>query len=283
MNAYDRLMALQFPLVEHHYGPRDVMLYALGVGYGADPLDTAQLDFTIETRLKVAPTMAVVLAYPGFWYRDLDTGLDFQKVVHGSESVTLDRPLPAEATVVAQNRVVDIIDKGPGKGALLTSRREIFDKSSGARLATVTQTAFCRGDGGIGGPPGAAPPPHPLPGREADLTCTLPTQPQAALIYRLSGDPNPLHYDPDFARAAGYPRPILHGLATHGVVGHALLRSACDYDAARLTSMECRFSAPVFPGDAVRTEIWRDGAMLSFRAFVGERLVINNGRATVAG
>ena len=239
MNAYDRLMALQFPLVEHHYGPRDVILYALGVGYGADPLDTAQLDFTIETRLKVAPTMAVVLAYPGFWYRDLDTGLDFQKVVHGSESVTLDRPLPAEATVVAQNRVVDIIDKGPGKGALVTSRREIFDKSSGARLATVTQTAFCRGNGGIGGQPGAAPPPHPLPGREADLTCTLPTQPQAALIYRLSGDPNPLHYDPDFARAAGYPRPILvSGIATS--IPASISKRSCTARKASRWTGRCR-------------------------------------------
>ena len=278
MNRYDRLMALQFPEIEHRYTPRDAMLYALGVGC-ADPMDAAQLDFAVETRLKVAPTMAVVLAYPGFWYRDLDTGLDFQKVVHGSESVTLDRPLPAEATVVAQNRVVGIIDKGPGKGALVTTRREIFEKSSGERLATVIQTAFCRGDGGIGGPAGAAPQPHPLPQRAADIACTLPTQPQAALIYRLSGDLNPLHCDPHFALAAGYPRPILHGLATYGVVGHALLRSACGYDPARLRAMECRFSAPVFPGDAVRTEIWLDGAELSFRAFAGERLVVNNGRA----
>ncbi len=283
MNRYDRLMALQFPQIEHRYTPRDVMLYALGVGYGADPMDLAQLDFAVEARLKVAPTMAVVLAYPGFWYRDLDTGLDFQKVVHGSESVTLDRPLPAEARVAAQNRVVGIIDKGPGKGALVTTRREIVDMGSGERLATVAQTAFCRGDGGIGGPAGAAPQPHPLPQREPDIICTLPTQPQAALIYRLSGDPNPLHHDPGFALAAGYPRPILHGLATYGVVGHALLRSACSYDPARLRSMECRFSAPVFPGDAVRTEIWLDGTVLSFRAFVGERMVVNNGRATFVG
>ena len=290
MNAYDRLMALRFPEIEHHYTARDVILYALGAGYGTDPMDPAQLGFTVETRLQAAPTMAAVLAYPGFWYRDLDSGLDYQKVVHGSESITLDRVLPVAATVVAQNRVVGIVDKGPGKGALVTSRREIFEKASGARLATVTQTAFCRGDGGIGGPAGAPPPPYPpphplphlLPDREADIACTLPTQPQAALIYRLSGDLNPLHCDPDTARAAGFPRPILHGLATFGVVGHALLKSACGYDPALLASMECRFSAPVFPGDAVRTEIWRDGRVLSFRAFVGDRLVIANGRATTA-
>ena len=153
MIDHDRLMALEFPKIEHSYTERDVMLYALGVGYGVDPMDEAQLDFVYEARLKVPPTLAVVLAYPGFWYRDLDTGLDFLNVVHGSESISLDRPLPASGTVVAQNRIVDIVDKGPGRGALVVSRREIVDKASGLRLATVTQTAFCRADGGFGGPP----------------------------------------------------------------------------------------------------------------------------------
>ena len=279
MISYEKLLALRFPPVEHVYTARDTMLYALGVGYGVDPLDAPQRDFVIEDRLRAAPSMAVVLAYPGFWYRDLDTGLDFQRVVHGAEEITLDRPLPVAATVVAQNRIVDIIDKGAGRGALVISQREIFDKSTGDRLATVTQTAFCRGDGGFGGPARPSPAVHRLPERPADFSCTLATQPQAALIYRLSGDPNPLHWDPAAARDGGFPRPILHGLATYGLVCHALLRTMCDYDAAALRSMTCRFSAPVFPGDVVRTTIWRDGDVLSFSAHVGETAVISNGRA----
>ncbi len=122
-----------------------------------------------------------------------------------------------------------------------------------------------------------------MPERAPDLICDLPTRPEAALVYRLSGDPNPLHVDPDVAKAAGFPRPILHGLATFGIAGHALLRSLCDYDPARLTGLAGRFSAPVFPGETIRTEIWRDGAVASFRARVVERdiVAINNGRAEV--
>ena len=113
----------------------------------------------------------------------------------------------------------------------------------------------------------------------------MPTLPQAALLYRLSGDYNPLHADPEFARTAGYPRPILHGLATMGVAGHALLKSVCGYDPARLSAMSVRFSAPVFPGETIRTEIWRDGGVVSFRARVKERdvVAINNGRAEITG
>jgi acyl dehydratase len=124
-----------------------------------------------------------------------------------------------------------------------------------------------------------------LPARAPDIVCDLPTRPETALIYRLSGDVNPLHADPAFARAGGFPRPILHGLATFGVAGHALLKHVCGYDPARLRSMAGRFSAPVFPGETIRTEIWRDGAVVGFRSTLVERgvIVINNGRAEVAG
>ena len=121
----------------------------------------------------------------------------------------------------------------------------------------MTQTTFCRGDGGFGGPKRETPPPHALPARAPDGVCDLPTRPEMALIYRLSGDTNALHVDPDFAKAAGFPRPVLHGLATFGVAGHALLKAVCGYDPARLTAMAGRFSAPVFPGETIRTEFWR--------------------------
>jgi acyl dehydratase len=124
---------------------------------------------------------------------------------------------------------------------------------------------------------------HAIPERAPDAVCDLPTRPETALIYRLSGDPNPLHVDPAVAKAAGFPRPILHGLATFGIAGHAILKRLCDYDPARLSAIAGRFSAPVFPGETIRTEMWRDGTVVSFRARVLERDVIalNNGRAKI--
>ena len=281
--VYDRLIALNIPEVEHSYTEKDAMLYALGLGFGHDPVNADELAFVYEKNLKVLPTFAVTLGYPGFWARDLDSGIDWVKLVAGEQALTIHRPLAPRGTVTGKTRVVDIIDKGAGKGALVLSERKVVDKASGAPVATVRQTTFCRGDGGFGGPPRESPVPHKLPDRAPDLICDLPTRPEAALVYRLSGDPNPLHVDPDVAKAAGFPRPILHGLATFGIAGHALLRSLCDYDPARLTGLAGRFSAPVFPGETIRTEIWRDGAVASFRARVVERdiVAINNGRAEV--
>jgi acyl dehydratase len=185
--------------------------------------------------------------------------------------------------VVGKTRVTEIIDKGPGKGALVYSERVVTDQATGERIATATQTTFCRGDGGFGGPPREAPPVHTLPERAPDHVCDLATRPETALIYRLSGDPNPLHVDPAVAQAAGFPRPILHGLATFGVAGHAILKTLGGYDPARLTAIAGRFSSPVFPGETIRTEMWRDGSVVSFRARMVERDVIalNNGRAEV--
>lgn len=278
---YDKLLALKIPDVEQSYGPKDCMLYALGVGLGLDPVDEAQLAFVYEQHLKVLPTMAVVIGYPGFWAKELDTGIDWVKVVAGEHSLVLHRPLTPSGTVTSRTRVLDVIDKGAGKGAIVYSERTIDDKASGEQIATIVQTTFCRGDGGFGGPPRETRPVHPIPERAPDLVCDLPTRPEAALIYRLSADPNPLHADPAVAKAAGFPRPILHGLATFGVSGHAIIKSLCGYDPARLTAIAGRFSAPVFPGETIRTEMWRDGRVVSFRARVVERDVIalNNGRA----
>jgi acyl dehydratase len=280
---YERLLALKIPDVEQTYGPKDCMLYALGVGLGLNPLDEQELAFVYEKNLKVLPTMAAVIGYPGFWVKELDTGIDWVKVVAGEYSIVLHRPLDTRGTVVNRTRVTEIVDKGPGKGAVVYSERTIEDKEAGERIATIVQTTFCRGDGGFGGPSREQRPVHPIPERAADLVCDLPTRPEMALIYRLSADPNPLHADPAVAKAAGFPRPILHGLGTFGVAAHAILKTLCGYDPARLTAIEGRFSAPVFPGETIRTELWRDGAVLSFRARVAERdvVAINNGRAEV--
>lgn len=281
--VYDKLMALRLPDAEVAYAARDVMLYALGVGLGQDPMDEDQLPFVYEKELKVLPTYASMIGYPGFWLRDLPTGVDWVKVLNGEYEVRLAGPLPAAATVVSRMRILDVIDKGADKGALIYTERTTHEKASGRLIATTLQTVFCRGDGGFGGPQRPARPVHPIPERAPDLVCDLGTRPETALIYRLSGDYNPLHAEPAIARAAGYPRPILHGLATFGISGHAVLKACCGYDPSRMAAIAGRFSAPVFPGETIRTEMWRDGAVVSFRARVVERdvIAINNGRVEI--
>jgi acyl dehydratase len=197
--------------------------------------------------------------------------------------MVMHKPLAGSGTVTSKTRVLDVVDKGEGKGAIVYSERTLSDKVSGDLICTIVQTTFCRGDGGFGGPPRPQRPVHVIPERAPDLVCELATRPEAALIYRLSADLNPLHADPAVAKAAGFPKPILHGLATFGVAGHAVLKMVCGYDPARLASIAGRFSAPVYPGETIRTELWRDGDVVSFRAKVVERdvVAINNGRAAL--
>lgn len=282
--SYDALLSLKIPEIEHRYEPKDVILYALGIGLGRDPVNENELCFVYEKRLKVLPTFPAVLGRPDFWIRDLPTGIDFRTVVHGEQAVVLHRPLEPRGHIVATTRVTDVLDKGPGRGALVYTERSIVDKTTGELCASVTETAFCRSDGGFGGPQRGNHRPHDVPERAVDHVCDFQIRPEAALIYRLSGDLNPLHVEPAIARAAGYERPILQGLATFGVSGRALLRTYCDYDPARLISIAGRFTAPVFPGDTIRTEMWKDQSGVTFRARVLEREVvaINNGRAAIA-
>jgi acyl dehydratase len=198
--------------------------------------------------------------------------------------VVLHRQLEPRGHIVARTRITDIVDKGSGKGALVYTERSIVDKATGALCASVTETAFCRSEGGFGGPQRAKNKSQEMPEREPDHVCDFPTRPEAAIVYRLSGDLNPLHVEPAVARTAGYERPILHGLATFGVCGLALLQTHCNYDPARLASIAGRFTAPVFPGETIRTEMWKDELGVTFRARVLERgvLAINNGRAAIA-
>ena len=280
---YDKLMKLEFPEVEQSYSLKDTMLYGLGVGLGMDPLDEAQLRFVYEKDLRALPTMAAVLGHPGFWAREPGTGLDWVRILHGEQSLIFHHTLPPEGVIRSKSRITRIVDKGADKGALLFLEREGVDTASGRSLFTARQTIFARGDGGFGGAEVQTPPPHPIPEREPEEVCDLPTLPQAALIYRLSGDDNPLHADPAVAAQAGYEAPILHGLCTFGVAGHALLKTCCGYDPARMKSIQVRFSAPVYPGETPRTEMWRDGPVVSFRTRSVERnlVVLNNGRAEV--
>ncbi len=273
--------------VRHAYTAKDTMLYALGLGLGADPLDEKQLRFVYEKDLMALPTMAAVLASPGFWMREQkQIGIDFMKLVHGEQSVRLHAPLPASGTVIGRTRVTRVVDKGEGKGAILHVEKEIVDEAQHP-LATVESVYFLRGDGGFSKADGcsdeAAPAAAPMPESSPELTLDLPTRPDQALLYRLSGDINPLHAEPAFAAKAGFPRPILHGLATWGIAGRGLVAAYADFDPTRLSGLRARLSAPVYPGETIRLEGWRDGDEVAFRARVVERdvLVLTNGRARI--
>ncbi|GAA4336139.1 MaoC/PaaZ C-terminal domain-containing protein [Pigmentiphaga soli] len=280
---YDKLIDFKVEGLVHRYGPKDTMLYALGVGLGEDPLDERQLAFVYEKELKALPTMAAVLAYPHAWLEGAKAGIDRVRQLHGEQGIRIHKPIPPAGELIGSSAVTRIVDKGKDKGALVYSERKVHDRASGDLIFTATATSFCRADGGFGGPSGPAKPIPAIPDREPDAACELRTLPQQALIYRLSGDMNRLHADPATGRAAGFPGPILHGLCTFGVAGHALLRTLCDYDPARLAAMDVRFSAPVFPGETILTEMWREDGRVLFRSSVPARevVVLNNGVAEV--
>lgn len=250
-----------FDDAEHRYTERDSMLYALAVGFGADPLSGGELRYTYEKNLQVVPSMATVIGAPGAWWRDPRTGADATKLLHGEQRLRLFGPLPPSGTLTAVNRVQSLTDKGAGKGAVGVVSRDIRDVRSGRLLAQSTNVSMLRGDGGFsaaGGYSDPAPEPlPPMPARACDTHVELPTLRQSALLYRLTGDLNPLHADPEVAARAGFVRPILHGLCSYGMACHAVLRAYLDYEASRLRSLAVRFTAPVYPGDVLRFEFWR--------------------------
>ena len=283
---YEKIMQIDIPPVEQTLTPRDTMLYALGVGLGADPMDEQQLQYVYDKNLKALPTMAIILGYPGPWHATLNTGITRSHVVHGEQGFVIHKPLPVEGVVTGKTMLKAVLDKGADKGALLLTETEVRGKTNGELICTLTSTTFCRKDGGFGGPATISGPQKPvpkIPERAPDKICDITTLPQAALIYRLSGDYNPLHAEPAYAARAGYKQPILHGRGTFSVAGHAILKTCCDYDAAKFKSMEGRFSSPVYPGETIRTEMWIDGAAVTFRATVPTRgvTVLNNGMAKI--
>jgi acyl dehydratase len=265
-----------FPKKTFHYGTSDTILYALGIGAGADG-DPADLPFLYEAQLRAFPSQATVIAWDDSWIPTL--GLNEALIVHGEQRITLHRSLPAAARVSAQSRVIQVVDKGRARGALLYVETTIEEEGGDGLLATLLSTVFARGDGGFGGDgaPGIAA--HAVPDRAPDVRFQTLVPFNQPFIYRLCGDRNPLHVDPAFARAAGFERPIVHGLSTYGVAVRSIIRSALGNDPDRIEHVAARFSAPVFPGERVETLIWCDGAELSFRmqAAEGARAVLDNG------
>ncbi len=287
---YAGLKAWPFPDIERRYTWQDTALYALGLGLGQDPVDPAQLRHVYEDGLAALPTMGVVLATPGFWLKNPATGVNWTKVLHGEQGLTMHRPLKPEGRVIGRTRIDEIVDKGAAKGAMLYSSRDLVDAEDGGLICTLTSTTVLRGDGGFGGPaapgPGLIPatvsPPFPAPDGAPDATFDWPVSPNAALLYRLSGDYNPVHADPAVAAQAGFAKPILHGLATFGIAGHAILRLLCHGAPERLRRLDVRFTAPAYPGETLRTEVWRQQpGLAAFRVRAVERdvIVLNNGRA----
>lgn len=280
---YEKLLNWHIPEVAQTYTQRDTMLYALGVGAASRAEDTHELKFVYEAQLQALPMMAVTLGYPGLWMSDPATGIDWKRMLHGEQGLEIFRPLPTHGSVIGRTSVSEIWDRGEGKGAIVRAKRDVIDAQSGELLCRLSITSFLRGDGGFGGPANSNSTPHQLPQRPADIVTRRATNHRTALIYRLSGDYNPLHVDPELAKAAGFPQPILHGLCTFGVTGLALIASCCPDDASRLSAMKARFTAPVFPGETIETEIWTEENGVSFRSRVVERdlVVLDNGSARV--
>jgi acyl dehydratase len=278
---YDKLMAYDIPEVRQSYGPRECAFYALSIGVGQDPMDRADLSFVGAGQLAPFPTLSLVLGHPGFWLSNPDTGVDAIRLVHGEQGITLYAPLPSEGTVVGKTRVVGIIDKGEGRGALLYSEKQLRDAETGSLYAATRSTTFLRGDGGFGGPAGPVKASHIVPDTAPEIVHETVTRPEQALWYRWNGDNNPLHLDPDVAAKAGFERPILHGLCSLGIAAHGLVATLCEGEPQRLKGLDARFTATVTPGETLRTEIWADG---SFRTRAVERdvVVIGNGLAQVA-
>ncbi|WP_298400720.1 MaoC/PaaZ C-terminal domain-containing protein [Sphingobium sp.] len=267
------------------YDKRDTIIFALGLGYGADPLDEGELPFVYEKDLRCLPAYANILCHPGFWAQDPEFGIDWVKILHAEQDLVMHSPLPAVGAVRGEYRVAGIEDKGEGRGALLHQVKQLYDEADGTHLATVRSTLFLRGNGGEGGFGDPMPTAAPVPDRAPDRVVEIATLPRQALIYRLSGDWNPLHADPAIARKAGFDKPILHGLCTKGLANRAILSAYCDNDVTRFQSMFVRFSKPVMPGETIRIEFFEEGeGQLRFRAIAVERdiVVLDRCSATVA-
>ena len=279
--AYPEILSLKNDGQTFSWSSKDTLIYALGVGMGADPMNEDELPFVYEKDLKAVPTQAGVVA----WGANAGPmGINFLMVVDGERKIEFHKPMGVQGEVIAASRVIGAWDKGPGKGAVISTETQLRDAKSGDLLLTITGSTFARGDGGFGGPSDGQPEAHAVPTRAPDMSVDIPTSPDQAIIYRLSGDRNPLHIDPAVAKMAGFPRPILHGMCTYGLTCRAVLQTYAGYDPSKFKSHSARFSSPVFPGETLTVDLWKDGDVVSFEARIKDRgvTVIKNGK-TVLG
>lgn len=282
---YEQLLAMKNFGQRYSYGDREAMLYAYAIGMGSDPLDERELAFVNEATATARPLL-VVPSFASVAARDAGPGkmnLNRVMVVDGERDISFHRPLSTAADITADSSVLAAFDKGKTKGAVI-QHQTVLKSADGELLATIVASLFARGDGGFGGPSVGQPEPHQVPTRAPDLTLDISTRPDQALIYRLCGDRNPLHSDPEFAKSAGFTRPILHGMCTYGITCRGVLQTYADYDPRAFKRHAARFSSPVYPGETVTLELWRDGDVISFEAKVKARGVtaVKNGM-TVLG
>lgn len=277
---YPEILSIEAEPTAFTYDADFTILYALGLGCGVGP---DELKFVYEKGLQALPTMAVMMGGASNAFIE-QGGIDYTMIVHGEQRLTLHKPLPPAGRMISEARCLGVVDKGAEKGALVNVESTVRGED-GTLYATAIMTLFCRGDGGFGGPSDGELTLDPVPTRPPDFEISIPTLPQQAAIYRLSGDRNPLHIDPEMAKRVGFPGPILHGLCTYGIAGRAILGACSDNDPARITSLDARFSAPVYPGETVTTRIWQDGNAISFECVVAERgvTVIRNGACRLRG
>ena len=265
---------------------KDALLYALGVGAGAaDPVGS-ELEFTTENTMgvdqKVLPTFGVLAGFNATGGKSAMSNAgtyDPRMLVHGEQGIRLHRPIPVEGEITLVDEITGIYDKG--KGAVIATKAEATLEADGQPLFELTSSVFIVGEGGFGGDRGPADASNKAPEREPDISVTYQTREDQALLYRLSGDRNPLHSDKKFSDVGGFPKPILHGLCTYGFTGRALLASLCENDPARFKAMQGRFSSPVLPGEALTIRIWTgegaDGTAI-FQTVGGDgRVVLNHG------
>ncbi|MBP2324189.1 acyl dehydratase [Kibdelosporangium banguiense] len=254
----------------------DVLLYHLALGAGADPMSPLELRYATEQDLQVLPAFGVIAAnlrqtkppvvsFPG-------VEIDLARVLHGQQEITVHRPLPVSATVTARARISDVFDKG--KAAVIVQESTAVD-SSGEALYTTRSSIFARGEGGFGGSRGPSTSVE-LPDRAPDFVLDTPTLPQQALLYRLCGDRNPLHSDPAFASAAGFPRPILHGLCTYGIVCKTVIDGVLEGDVSLVAGYSTRFTGVVYPGETLRTNVWQEDKRLLVTTTVDDRAVLSD-------
>ena len=277
---YDEIMNLTSENVEISYSDKDSILYSLGIGLGNDPMNLNELKYVYENSQSVLPSMATNFQYHSPLL--LKTNINFIMVVHGEQRLSITNALPVSGDFIANAKVIGCYDKGPARGAIIEVETTVMNKKNNEEICKLVSTTFARGDGGFGGPDSPKKEIF-IPDGEPDYVSEVSTKPDQALIFRLSGDYNPLHSDPNFAKAAGFEKPILHGMCTYGIACRSLVNEICENDASKLKRFNCRFSSPVYPGETIITEMWKKDKMIYFNSKVKERdkLVLKNGVSVI--